>query len=80
MVSYSLYLIHNPVMGAGFNVAYRALPRTAIGELVALLAVLGFVCATAFAFWWLIERTSTGLSRRLSLPERDPVPAFRARG
>jgi peptidoglycan/LPS O-acetylase OafA/YrhL len=79
MVSYSLYLIHNPVMGAGFNVAYRALPHTAIGEFVALLAVLALVFAAAFAFWWLIERTSTGLSRRLSLPERDHVPAFRGR-
>jgi peptidoglycan/LPS O-acetylase OafA/YrhL len=78
-VSYSLYLIHNPVMGAGFNVAYRALPRTALGELVALLAVLAFVCAAAFAFWWLIERTSTALSRRLRLPERDRAPAFRVR-
>jgi peptidoglycan/LPS O-acetylase OafA/YrhL len=79
MVSYSLYLIHNPVMGAGFNVAYRALPRTAIGELVALLAVLAVVCAAAFAFWWLIERTSTALSRRLRLPPRDVVLAFRDR-
>jgi peptidoglycan/LPS O-acetylase OafA/YrhL len=69
MVSYSLYLIHNPVMGAGFNVAYRVLPRTALGELVALLGVFAFVCACAFAFWWLIERTSTALSRRLRLPQ-----------
>jgi peptidoglycan/LPS O-acetylase OafA/YrhL len=69
MVSYSLYLIHNPVMGAGFNVAYRVLPRTALGELVALLGVCAFACACAFAFWWLIERTSTALSRRLRPPQ-----------
>lgn len=68
IVSYSLYLIHNPVMGAGFNVAYRVLPRTAVGELVALVAVLALACAFAFAFWWLIERTSSALSRRLQRP------------
>jgi peptidoglycan/LPS O-acetylase OafA/YrhL len=69
MVSYSLYLIHNPVMGAGFNVAYRVLPHSALGEFIALLAVLAFVCGAAFAFWWLIERSSTALSRRLRLPQ-----------
>jgi peptidoglycan/LPS O-acetylase OafA/YrhL len=69
MVSYSLYLIHNPVMGAGFNLAYRLLPRTALGELAALLAVVALACAFAFAFWWLIERTSTALSRRFRLPQ-----------
>jgi peptidoglycan/LPS O-acetylase OafA/YrhL len=82
MVSYSLYLIHNPVMGAGFNVAYRVLPHSASGELAALLAVLAFALATAFAFWWLIERTSTALSRHtiffprnlfLTRPERGPI-------
>jgi len=52
------YLIHNPVMGAGFQRRLPGAAHSASGELVALLAVLAFALATAFAFWWLIERTT----------------------
>jgi peptidoglycan/LPS O-acetylase OafA/YrhL len=74
MVSYSLYLIHNPVMGAGFNIAYRVLPHSALGEAAALLAVLGLACAFAYGFWWLIERPSTALSHLVHLSQPRLAP------
>ena len=63
--SYSIYLLHMPLMGAGFNVVYRFLrPGGARTEAVALGLVLGLVFLGAFVFWKCIETPSALLSRR----------------
>jgi len=63
--SYSIYLLHMPLMGAGFNVVYRFLkPGGAWVEALALGLVLGLVFLSAFIFWKCIEAPSALLSRR----------------
>lgn len=67
LVSYSLYLTHNPVTGAAFRIGYKITGRTAVTEafwfLVVLLTCIGF----AGAMWWLVERPSIAWSRRVRL-------------
>jgi peptidoglycan/LPS O-acetylase OafA/YrhL len=63
-VSYSLYIVHNPLIGAVFRTGYLLLPRTAATECV-MLAVAVMVCVfVAYLMWWLIEVPSIWLSRK----------------
>lgn len=72
LVSYSLYLIHNPITGAAFNVGYRLTGRSAALELIWLVMVVAACLIAAYVMWWLIERPSMALSRKLF---RRPVAA-----
>ncbi|OJW18961.1 MAG: hypothetical protein BGO49_18145 [Planctomycetales bacterium 71-10] len=71
-ISYSIYLLHNPISGAAFNVGYRITGRSAATEAFWLVVVLGLVIAAASAAWWLVERPSLALAHRIRL---EPGPA-----
>jgi peptidoglycan/LPS O-acetylase OafA/YrhL len=66
-ISYSLYLIHNPITGATFRIGYRLTERTMATEAlwwaVSVLACVG----AAAVMWWAIERPSLWLSKILTL-------------
>ena len=61
-ISYSLYLIHNPITGATFRAGYLMTGRTVYTEalwwIVSLVACLG----AASLFWFFIERPSARLA------------------
>lgn len=63
-ISYSLYLIHNPVTGATFRAGYLMTGRTVYTEalwwIVSLLVCLG----AASLFWFFIERPSAALANQ----------------
>jgi peptidoglycan/LPS O-acetylase OafA/YrhL len=62
-ISYSLYLLHNPVIGATFRIGYWLTERTMITEAlwwaVSILACVG----AAFCLWFAIERPSMNLAK-----------------
>jgi len=67
MISYSLYLIHNPVTGAFYRVAYKITGRSLIAEVFWFIPMIVMNIACAFGFWWLFERTSMALGHRVNL-------------
>jgi peptidoglycan/LPS O-acetylase OafA/YrhL len=67
MISYSLYLIHIPITGAFYRVAYKFTDRTPAAEAFWFLPMIGVNVACAFGFWWLFERTSLALCHRVPL-------------
>ncbi len=69
MISYSLYLIHNPITGAFYRVAYRIAGRGVAGEALWLVPMLAVNVAAAYAFWWLFERTSMAFCHRIRMNE-----------
>jgi peptidoglycan/LPS O-acetylase OafA/YrhL len=72
LVSYSLYLLHNPVTGVMFRVLH---PRGAAGELAAAAATIACCLGVAWAAWATIERASIGWSRKLSPSAAKMLPA-----
>jgi len=75
LISYSLYLTHNPISGALFRVGYMIAGRSALTEAVCwLLVVLGCILFSA-AMWWLIERPSMALAKRIKLEVKNPQAA-----
>lgn len=75
-ISYSLYLIHNPLIGATGFVVRRALGTSLAADLVALAAIILVCIAGATVFWWVIERPSLRLTHAISL--RAPRAEFAA--
>jgi peptidoglycan/LPS O-acetylase OafA/YrhL len=66
-ISYSLYLIHNPITGAVFRVGKMLGKHTVIGDAV-WWSVSIFACiAAATLMWALIERPCVGFSRKIEL-------------
>jgi peptidoglycan/LPS O-acetylase OafA/YrhL len=75
-ISYSLYLVHNPITGASFRVGYILTTRTAATE-AAWWLVSTLVCIlTATMVWALIEKPSIKLSRILTAPAKMPNPSM----
>lgn len=70
-VSYSLYLTHNPVTGPSFRVSYMLTGRTALSEGFGFIVALCACVAVAATMWWLIERPSMRLARKVKL--RNPA-------
>ena len=65
MISYSLYLTHNPIAGASFFIIYKLIGNSVIAQLLALIIVV-IICITfAFLFWWLFEKWSIKLSKSI---------------
>lgn len=63
-ISYSLYLIHNPVTGAAFRVGYSLTGRTVYTEaLWWVVSLMACICAASL-LWFLIERPSARLARQ----------------
>ena len=52
LISYSLYLTHNPILGAGFFLTSRILPDSVFGEIISFLINVALVIGFAFAFWF----------------------------
>lgn len=66
-ISYSLYLTHNPITGASYFVIYRLIGDSLIAQHVALLVSTVACVLFAFIFWWLFERWSISLSKKVTL-------------
>lgn len=77
LISYSLYLIHNPLTGASFNIAKRFLPPGAAAEVVGMLVVLVVCISASFLAYLLIERRSIELSRKIRLTAQPGALAAR---
>lgn len=75
-ISYSLYLTHNPITGAAFNVGFRLTGRTPAWEAFWWVGTTLTCLLFAAAIWWLIERPSMALARRITLrpPARAAAP------
>lgn len=65
-ISYSLYLVHNPLTGATSFLMRKALGQGLAASMATLVAVLIASIGGAAAFWQLIERPAHRWSRRVS--------------
>lgn len=68
LVSYSLYLFHNPVTGA---VAFLCV-KLGVSDWLVLIATIGGSVIVASACWWLFERPSQRLARKVRLASTLP--------
>ena len=69
-VSYSLYLIHNPIVG---GVSYLS-ARLIGSDLVTLVLSIAASVAGAAVFWYLLERPSLALAHRIRMKKSDKQP------
>lgn len=73
LISYSLYLTHNPVSGALFRIGYSLTGRSVLTEAFWwVMVILGCILFSA-AMWWLIERPSLALAKRINLEVKKPA-------
>jgi peptidoglycan/LPS O-acetylase OafA/YrhL len=74
LVSYSLYLIHNPITGATFRIGYMLTGRSIWSEAL-WLVLTPVVCVVAATIMWrLIERPSIQLARMVKLKGQEAAP------
>jgi peptidoglycan/LPS O-acetylase OafA/YrhL len=73
-ISYSLYLIHNPITGATFRVGKILGEHTIIWDALWWLLSILVCIAAAAVMWMLIERPSTRLARKIPLQRWSAVP------
>jgi peptidoglycan/LPS O-acetylase OafA/YrhL len=64
-VSYSLYLTHNPITGAVFRLGYMLTGKSVASELFWWPITIAACVAFATAIWWLIERPSMAIAKRV---------------
>ena len=67
-ISYSLYLIHNPISGASFYL----LAKAGAPQWSALILTLAACIVAATVLWWAVERPTAALARRVSLRRSLP--------
>lgn len=67
LISYSLYLMHNPITGAAGFVSRKLFGQSILADTATLLIILVASCVGATLFWWAVERPSHNLSRRIRL-------------
>jgi peptidoglycan/LPS O-acetylase OafA/YrhL len=67
LISYSLYLLHNPITGASFRVGYMLTGHSPLWEALWWIASIAACIIFAAGAWWLIERPSMNLARKISL-------------
>jgi peptidoglycan/LPS O-acetylase OafA/YrhL len=72
-ISYSLYLLHGAIGSSVDTILGRLLRIPPTLELLVQIAV---ALLLATLFWWLVERPSTLLSKRLGQPARPSVAGF----
>lgn len=75
-VSYSLYLIHNPITGATFRAGYMLTARTLTTEALWWAISLIACIATAAVVYLLVERPSLAIARKIDIgvqPTRNTV-------
>ena len=68
-ISYSLYLLHNPITGATFHLGFMLTGRSALWEAVWWVAAMLTSIAAASAMWWLIEQPSIRLAQAIQLDQ-----------
>jgi hypothetical protein len=66
-MSYSLYLVHNPITGAAFRGGYRLTGRSVAMEGLWFVLVTAICIVAAYLSYRLIERPSLALSHRIRL-------------
>jgi peptidoglycan/LPS O-acetylase OafA/YrhL len=66
-VSYSLYLIHNPIVGGVSFLSARWIGS----DLVTLVLSVAASIAAAAAFWYLLERPSLAFAHRIRMKKSD---------
>lgn len=71
-ISYSLYLLHNPISGAAFHVGYGITGRNVWLEGLWFLCVIALCILSAAIFYRLLELPSMKFSRRISLVKKRP--------
>jgi len=69
-ISYSLYLIHNPVSGATGFIVHRVMGDGIVADIAAIFSICVTSIIAAWMLWFLIERPSHILSRKISLSKR----------
>ena len=70
-ISYSLYLIHNPITGATFRVGYMITGRNAYLEALWWSASIVASITFAWVMWWAVEKPSVQLARKVSFASRE---------
>ncbi|MGC4024848.1 MAG: acyltransferase [Mesorhizobium sp.] len=73
LISYSLYLTHNPVTGASFYVWKKLFGESPLSEFAGLFFVIAVCIVFAAGFWWTFERFSIRLARELATPSGSKV-------
>jgi peptidoglycan/LPS O-acetylase OafA/YrhL len=68
LISYSLYLTHNPITGAVFRIGYTG--RSALLEAMWWFVSIACCILVAAGLWWLVERPSMRLARKISLRQQ----------
>jgi peptidoglycan/LPS O-acetylase OafA/YrhL len=71
-ISYSLYLIHNPITGASFRVGYMLTGHGLWWEGFWWVVSIAACIASAGIMWWFVERPSMRLARRVRLYAKPP--------
>jgi peptidoglycan/LPS O-acetylase OafA/YrhL len=66
-ISYSLYLLHNPITGAVFRAGFLLTGRTAMTEAIWWPVSLACCIFAASALWYWVERPCTSLARRITI-------------
>lgn len=72
-ISYSLYLIHNPITGAVFRIGKWMGADGVAGQTTTWIISTMACIAVAYAFWLIVERPSMMLSRTLFSSREPPV-------
>jgi peptidoglycan/LPS O-acetylase OafA/YrhL len=67
VVSYSLYLLHNPMTGASANIVKRIAPAGVVGELMTLTISMMACLVAAQLSYFIIEQPSIRLSHWVKL-------------
>jgi peptidoglycan/LPS O-acetylase OafA/YrhL len=82
LISYSLYLLHNPLTGAGFNLVRRVLPAAAASEVAGLATTLAICVTASYAAFRFVESPSQRWSHAIRLKRasqpRDSAPESRS--
>lgn len=71
MISYSLYLTHNPITGATFRVWYMIAGRSPESQVIGLLLSVVACLVFAWLFFMAIERPFIALARSAGRPSRS---------
>ncbi|WP_395332344.1 acyltransferase [Novosphingobium sp. BL-8H] len=74
-ISYSLYLVHNPLTGAAAFVGHRLFGDGPAADLICLVLILAVCIGGATLLWAAVERPSHWLSRRIRANPRTGTGA-----
>ncbi len=69
-ISYSLYLLHNPISGAAGYLTHKFLGHGMLSDVTALIAIIVFSVVAAFCLCVAVERPTQRLSKGLAIGRR----------